>query len=287
MNSNMLHMALQLSMPEMFAGSWFSGALMNRVWTEMMLAGVNGLIRNTGGADLLGAALGGRLRGDAAILRQASSNVSEAQNMMNMAANAAGSIAGLLKEAKTLADDFLAATGLNPGAYDALYERYQPLYEAISKNIDSIIKNTAYNGIALLDGSAWTESDERLAITRGVHDNPLAASVHIQAGESGFPLSFSNMDADFSSIVTKCGLYGNPAIAKGLSSLQRSAQNLADLYAGRAGSLKSQDASLQSQAKILEEAAAQRAKTPAPASAENLLLNLILRDSGGIFSGRG
>jgi flagellin len=287
----MLNMALQLSVQDMFSSSWFSSALMNKVWTEAMRSSVNGLIRNTGRADLLGAALGGSLRGDAAMLRQASSNVSEARTMMSMAADAAGSIASLLKEAQTLADDFLTATqGMTPGPlspYDALYERYQPLYDAISKNIDSIIQNTTYNGIPLLDGSAWKNGDPRLAVTRDAGDKPVAASVHIQAGNSGFPLAFSDMGADFAGLISKIGLYNNPDILTGLSSLQKSAQNLADMYAGRAGSLHGQAASLQSQAKILEETAAQRARTPAPVSTESLLLNLILRDSGGLFSGKG
>ena len=208
--------------------------------------------------------------------------------MMSMAADAAGNIAGLLKEAHKLAADFLTATqDMLPGsaAYDALYGQYQPLYEALSKNIDNIIKNTTYNGIALLDGNAW--GDERLSVARNASNEPMAASVHIQAGENGFPLTFSNMSTDFFNVVNKRGLYNNPAVLTGLSSLQSSAQNLAYLYAGRAGSLQSQATSLQGQAKILEEAAAQRAKTPAPVSPENLLLNLILRDSGSIFSSKG
>ncbi|MDR2695760.1 MAG: hypothetical protein LBC79_05210 [Deltaproteobacteria bacterium] len=297
MNSNMVNMALQLSMQDMFSGSWFSGSLMNRVWTEMMLSGVNRLIRNTGGADLLGAALGGSLRGDAAMLRQASSNVSEAQAMMDMAANAAGNIASQLREAQTLAEAFLSATqGKSPTDpdYAPIHDRFQAQYQAISKNIDSIIKNTTYNGIALLDGNAWA-GDERLSVVGGA-STPAAASVHIQAGDSGFPLTFSNMFPEFSDVVSRHKLIDDsgpapwpprPDVAAELSSLQSSAQNLADLYAGRAGSLRSQTASLQSQAKLLEEAAARRAKTPAPVSTESLLLNLILRDSGGIFSGKG
>ena len=292
MNNNLLNMALQLSVQDMFSSSWFSGALMNKVWMEMMRSSVNGLMRKTGGADLLGAALGGNLRGDAAMLRQASSNVAEAHAMMSMAATAAGNIAGQLKEAQTLADDFLA---LAPG--DPNRAALQAQYEAISKNIDSIIQNTKYNGITLLDGSAWG-GDERLSITRDTSNNPLAASVHIQSGDSGFPLAFNNMGLEFADIAGKHTLVDDsgggsgpwpprPAVLSELSSLQRSAQTLADLYSGRAGSLWSQSTSLQSQAKILEEAAAQRAKTPAPVSTENLLLNLILRDGGGIFSGKG
>ena len=284
MNSNLLNMALQLSVQDIFTSSWFSSALMNKVWTETMRSSVNGLIRNTASPDLLGVALGGRLRGDAAMLRQASSNVSEAQSMMRMAADAAGNIASQLKEAQLVAGEFLKATkDMTPGDsdYNALYAKYQALYEAISGNIDSIIKSTTYNGIALLDGNAWG-NDERLSVVGNT------ASVYIQAGESGFPLSFSNMAAEFSNIANAYGLHGSSSnILHELSSLQSSAQSLADLYAGRAGSLQSQSVSLQSQAKILAEAAAQRAKTPAPVSTENLLLNLILRDSGGIFSGRG
>ena len=285
MSNDLLNMALQLSVQDIFSSSWFSSALMNKVWMETMRSSVNGLIRKTGGADLLGAALGGSLRGDAAMLRQASSNVSEAYAMMDMAATAVGNIAGLLQEAQTLASDFLA---LDPGAQSnpAIQAQYKTQYKAISKNIDSIIQNTKYNGIALLDGNAW-DGDQRLSVTRDASNNPLAASVHIQAGDSGFPLSFSNMDKDFSDIFAKHPPSDPAAALTALSSLQRSAQTLADLYAGRAGSLQGQAASLQSQAKILEEAAAQRAKTPAPVSTESLLLNLILRDGGGLFSGRG
>jgi flagellin len=286
MSNDLLNMALQLSVQDMFSSSWFSSALMNKVWMETMRSSVNGLIRKTGGSDLLGAALGGSLRGDAAMLRQASSNVSEAHAMMNMAATAAGNIAGQLKEAQGLAHDFLA---LAPSAQNnpAIQAQYKTQYEAISKNIDSIIQNTRYNGIALLDGSAWSNGDERLTVTRDASDNPVAASVHIQAGDSGFPLSFSDMAKDFSNIFGKHSP-DNPSTALAeLSSLQRSAQTLADLYAGRAGSLQSQAVSLRSQADILEEAAALRAKTPTPVSTENLLLNLILRDGGGLFSGRG
>ena len=289
MDANLMQMALQLSMQDMFSGSWFSNALMNKVWTEMMRSSVNGIIRTTGGPDLLGAALGGRLRGDAAMLRQASSNVSEAQSMMNMAADAVGNIASQLKEAHKLAGEFLDATdGMHPGDtdYQALYEVFESLYEAIGNNINSMIKNTKYNGIALLDGSAWN-NDTRLSIIPNADDEPAAASVHIQAGDSGFPLTFSNMDLNFANITTEHPLYDNPQVLTDLNSLQSSAQTLANLYAGRAGSLQSQGTSLQSQAKILDEAVTQRAKTPVPVSPEYLLLNLILRDSGSLVSRKG
>ena len=279
MNANLMQMALQLSVQDMFSSSWFSNALMNKVWAEMMRSSVTGLIRNTGGGDLLGAALGGRLRGDAAMLRQASSNVAEAQSMMSTAADAAGNIANQLKEADKLAGEYLALGPDDDPARAAL----QAQYEAISNNIDSIIKNTMYNGIALLDGSAW-KNDGRLAVI-GNAANPTAASVHIQAGDSGFPLTFSNMIPEFFNIAGSHKL--DDDVRTALSNLQSSVQSLADLYAGRAGSLQSQASSLQSQANILDEAAAQRAKTPEPVRPENVLLNLILRDSGSLFSSKG
>jgi len=282
MNANLTQMALQLSMQDMFSSSWFSNALMSKVWTEMMRSSVTGLIRNTGGADLVGAALGGRLRGDAAMLRQASSNVSEAQSMMHVAAEAVGNIAGQLKEAHKLANEYLAL-GLDDASMRAAL---QAQYESISKNIDCIIKSTMYNGIALLDGRAW-KGDERLSVIGDATD-PAAASAHIQAGDSSFPLTFSNMIPEFFDIVSKSKYaLDNDDVLTALSSLQSSAQSLADLYVGRAGSLRSQATSLQSQANILDEAAAQRARTPAPVSPENVLLNLILRDSGSMFSSKG
>ncbi|MDR0466361.1 MAG: hypothetical protein LBH94_03280 [Deltaproteobacteria bacterium] len=297
MNDNTLNMALQLSVQDMFTSSWFTGAVMNKVWTEVMRSSLNGLGRNAGGADLLGVALGGSLRGDAAMLRQASSNLTEAQAMMNMAADAAGNIASQLKEAKTLADDFLAATqGMNvtDPDYAPIYERFQAQYQAIGKNIDAVIKNTTYNGIALLDGNAWNNGGERLTVTRNASNAPLAASVHIQAGDNGFPLTFNNMAAEFSDVAGRHMLVDatwpwapRQDVASELSSLQRSAQNMADLYAGRAGSLGNQSASLRSQATILEEAAARQIRTPEPVNTEKLLLDLILRDSGTIFSAKG
>jgi flagellin len=286
MNTNLMTMALQLSMQDSLSNSWFSSALMNKAWTDMLSSSVNGLLRKTSGQNMLGAALGGRLRGDAAMLRQASANVSEAQSMMSMAATAAGNIAGQIKEAQKLAEAYLALPATIPQddpARTAILKQYQ----AISDNIDSIIKNTTYNGMSLLNGGAWLNGDERLTVTQVGSGTPLAASVHIQAGESGFPLTFSDMSADFNNIARIAEFASPDAVRDELSKLQKSAQNLADMYAGRAGSLQSQAASLKSQATILTEAAAQRAKTSAPVSTENLLLNLILRDSGSIFSGQG
>jgi len=279
-------MAMRLSMQDIFSVAWFSNALMNRAWTEMMHSSVNKLSRIAANSDLLGTALGGRLRGDAAMLRQSSSNVSEAQTMMSMAATAAGNLASQLKEAQKIAGDFLDLNPADPN-YTALADKFQAQYNALSNNIDNIIKNTLYNGIALLDGNAWNNGDERLSVTRDANNNPMAASVYIQVGNDGFPLTFSSMAAEFLNIAIGHGLYDNPDVLTDLNSLQSQAQTLADLYSGRAGSLQSQATSLQSQAKILEEAAAQRAKTPTPAATGSVLLNLILRDSGGIFSGRG
>jgi flagellin len=278
MSNNLSNLAMQLSVGNTLSGSWFANAVMNQVWTDVMRSSLNGLMRNAGRADLLGEALGGGLRGDAAMLRQASANVSEARSMMDMAASAAGSISDQLREAQKLAGDYLAL-----GAADPQRAVLSAQYDAIRKNIDSTIKNTRYNGIALLDGSAWG-GDGRLSVTPGAGGNAAAASVHIQAGESGFPLLFNNMAPEFST--TDLALT-SPDVMTNLSGLQQAAQSLADWYAGRAGSLQSQAASLHSQADILTEAAAQRIKTPPKVDTKSLLLGLVLRESGGIFSGKG
>ena len=288
--ANLLHMALHLVMPDKSSGAWFSHGLMHRAWSEALLTGARGRIRDKGDADLSGVALGGRLRGDAAALRGASSNLAEAHDLMSAAADAAGKIASLLEEARKLAEDFLAAThGMIPGQqdYTDLYEHYQPLYRAVSRNIDKIIKNAAYKGIALLDGRAWDKGDERLSVTRDASRMPTAASVQIQAGDSSFPLTFSDMSRDFADIAGTIRLHNNADAPTALAGLRSAAQSLADLYAGRAGGLKGQSVALQSQARILEEAAAQRIRSDTPASPENLLLYLILRDAGSIFSGKG
>lgn len=290
MSSDLFNMALQLSVQDIFTGSWFTNAIMHKVWAELVRARVDGLIQSTRGSlDLTGQALGGRLRGDAAMLRGAASNVQEARAMMDTAASAAASIAEQTGEAGKLMQEFLdAAAGMDPAGtdYGALLGQYAPRYEAISKSIGSLVGNTRYNGIALLDGAAWAADERVSGIPAG--GVPTAGSVHIQAGTDGFPLTFTNMRPQFADLSSVHALNGaNADSVSALSALQGTAQSLADMYAGRAGGLKGQAVSLQSQAAVLEEAALRRAEGPSFGDPGNLLLNLILRDTGSLFNGKG
>jgi flagellin len=264
---------------------------MNRVWADLVGSRLDRLAPDSGGArgDLLGTALGGVLRGDAAMLRRASSNVLEAKLIMDTASSAAGEIARQIGEARGLVEDFQAAVaGMTPGdpAYNAVLGVYEPQYAAIGKNIDNIIRNTRYNGIALLDGDAWA-GDERLSPAPGA-GVPETASVHIAAGTDGFPLTFSNMRPNFFNIAGSHGIE-DAATPDELDVLRSTAETLAELYAGRSGGLKGQALSLESQANILEEAALRRAggRIPARGDALSLLLDLILRDSGSLVDEKG
>lgn len=289
MNYGLSGMALQLLLPD--SGSWFAGSFTSRVWTELVSARVNSLLKSTVAPDLLGEALGGRLRGDAGMLRQASSNVLEAKSMMDTASSGVGSIAQQIGEAQELVTEFNEAVDkldpLDPDFADkkqALVDQYTPLYESMGKSIAGIVKNTAYNGIALLDGEAWA-GDERIHIVPSSGD-PVAGSVHIQAGTDGFPLAFNNLRPQFGDIGAGNPL-DDPDTAAGLSELKSTAESLAGLYAGRASSLNGQALSLKSQAAVLEEAALRRAGLGSSApDPHSLLLDLALRDTGGLIDTR-
>jgi flagellin len=286
MNGDLLMMALELSMSDARSGARFTDFLMNGIWADIVGARLDRLAPGSGRTrgDLLGTALGGALRGDAAMLRQASSNVLEAKSIMDTASSAVGEIARQVGEARGLVEDFqAAAAGIPPydPAYADLLAVYGPQYEAIGKNINNIIRNTRYNGIALLDGDAWA-GDERLSLAPGT-GVPETASVYIAAGTDGFPLTFSNMRPRFFDIAGSHDI-ANVTTPDELDILRNTAETLAELYAGRSGGLAGQGLSLRSQAKILEEAAARRA---GGGDARSLLLDLILRDTGILFDGKG
>ena len=295
MNTSVYSMALQLSMQDVFSSSWFANALMNKAWSEILRSSVGGAIQATQ-SNALGQALGGRLRGDAAMLRQASHNVGEAQSMMELAAASAGEIGKQVEEAHKLVGMLHEeVAGLDPDAADyasrraALVALYNPKYRAIDENINNLLRNAKYNGISLLDGSAWAR-DERLTLSLDDANRPLAATVHIQAGKDGFPLHLDNMQARFGELSTKHELVKadgslDPDSLTALQELQNTAASLADFYAGRAGSLKAQASSLSDQAKVLDAAAAERAASSR--SPHSLMLEIVLRDSGGLLNTRG
>ena len=254
--------------------SLFSDSLVT-AWQDSLKQQVGSLIRSTERRDILGEALSGQTRADAAMLRQASKNVSEAGSMMLLASEGTKSIGGMLAEAKDLAAQYQASSD------SAEKARLQSQYEAVKSNIDNVVKNTSYNGISLLDGNKWG-SDERVKV------NSVAGSgnVQIYAGKSGFDLTLSDVRKSVLDPLESLSL-DDPDAVDSISTLEGSTKLMTDVYTQRAASLAGQVKGLERQAGILDEVALNQSRQPQGGNLQDILLNLALRDKGNIISGQG
>lgn len=254
--------------------SLFSDSVMG-AWQDSLKEQMGSLIKSTAKRDILGEALSGRTRSDAAMLRQASRNVSEAEGMMSLASEGAGNVNKLLKEAKDLVEKYQASS--DPTEQSQL----EAQYNALKGNIDNIIKNTNYNGISLLDGDKWAK-DSRV----NVAGDKNSGSVQIYAGNSGFDLSLSNARKSIYQPLDALNISDANATDR-LSEMATTAGMMSDAYAKRASSLKSQAASLDRQGSILDEVAENQISRPQGGNLQDILVDLALRDKGGIISGKG
>lgn len=262
--------SLQLLQQDMLTNSLFMGSTTGKSLRDMVLA--ESAVPNRTNPTAM--ALSGRLRADAGTLRQASKNVSEAQGIMDTASSAVGSIKTILDSMKGIADKVAAGTMTTADA--------KPLYTSLRDEMRGIITATSYNGIALLDGSAWS-GDSRL--TTSGSGNSLTGSVHIQSGNDGFSLSLLDMKSDLynafdDGTADLANAAAAAATAARLSTSATSVSGVADIYTSRASSLAGHSAALAKQAEFMDAAAKTREKGNDNRSTEELLLDLILRNSG-------
>ncbi len=244
-------------------------------WQDNLNAQVGQLLQSSSSSkrDNMAAALTGRVRSDAGMLRQAGSNVREAQGMMEQASTATGNIKDMLAEAKDIADKYTATSD------PVLQAQLEAQYDSIKSNLNNIIKSTSYNGISLLDGNAWA-ADKRVNADAGNN----SGAVQIWAGNSGFDLNFSNMRKAISDPLASLDLSDANTALK-LDEMSSTAGLIADVYSNRASSLKGQAASLERQAGILDEvAASQGGSSNSSSSLKDILAELALRDKGSIFN---
>ena len=229
--------------------------------------------RRTTGRDISNAALTGRIRSDAGMLQQASKNTSEGGSILSMAATATKSISDALARMQALAQ------GVADGS---LTSSAQTEYNTLAAGIVGTITSTAYNGINLLSGTNWG-ADERLAVSgSGLQKT---GTLGIQAGTSSIPLSLH----DLSSLQgTLAGTdLANPtnaaAAATTVSGLLATVNTLTKSYEAQSGSFNSESKSLTRQADILTETAARAQQSP-HLDTSSLLLDLLLKDSGRLFT---
>jgi flagellin len=265
LNTMLVEYSLQLLQQDMLTNSLFMGGPVGRSLRDMLLT-ENQSRKVT---DPTAAALTGRLRSDAAMLRQASNNVSEAKSIVDLANSAAATINTSLARMKELANG--VATGT------MTYAAVQAEYDSLASQITQTVASASYNGIRLLDGSAWA-SDDRVTASGG------SGNIAIQSGTGSFTLAlydFSSFKNAFTS--TQIDTVGKAAaMVATLSGHIGTVTTVTANYAARSTNLDSQAAALAAQADIMDTAAATRAKANENRSLEELVLDLLLRETGTI-----
>lgn len=213
-------------------------------------------------------AITGTLRGDAAAVRQNARNVAEAADMMGVAKSGAGEIKTALDEMEDIIDK------INSGELDGTSTVVQNEYDELATKINGIISGTDFNGIYMLDSTKW-----------GTEQINSSGAVYIQSQkDGGFNITFNAMN----SLDNLGDLDGSVLGADGtratqlsyVQSLQSDVEAIVDRYASKESSLNYQASSLESQAVVLDQAVENRRSSEL--SAEQILLNLILGDTGKI-----
>ena len=225
------------------------------------------------GREIAAQALTGRIRSDVGALRQSARNLHEGSGIAKIAQAGTASIVESLKKMQKLAQDAATAT---PGAdMTAL----QTAFNSHAQNIRSIIENTSYNGISLMDRGQW-DADDR------VTQNGNTGSIGIQVGSATRNLTLT----DFSG-----GLLGtNPALAPdaltdysgALSALSSALSGLITTMKMHERSFGNQASSMESEAKSVERQSriadlmAVRSISSAGTDPASQLLFFLLRDRG-------
>ena len=219
-------------------------------------------------------AITGRLRADSGTIRQGARNVKEAAAMVGIAAEAVGTIRSTLEEMQGI------ATKIKEG--DLIWNTtIRDEYNSLRDKITSIVESTLYNGIALLDSTQW-----------GTSQIDSGGAVYVQAFlNGGFDVTFKALDSPTppwsdlqgASLNNATGLQ-NELLE--LSDLLGDVSTIEDIYTERASGLVYQAAALESQANLLDQAVEARRQTPT-LSLEEILLRLLMRDTGTLFDANG
>jgi flagellin len=262
--------ATQMWQQDLLTNVYFQGSTVGANLREMML-GRQPVKPLTNPYD---EAITGRLRADSATIRQGARNVKEAASMVGIAAKAVGTIRSTLEEMQDI------ATKIKNG--DLVWNTtIRDEYNSLRDKITSIVESTTYNGIALLDSTQW-----------GTSQIDSGGAVYVQSFlNGGFDVTFKALDSPTppwsdlqgASLNNATGLQ-NELLE--LSDLLGDVSTIEDIYAKRASGLEYQAAALESQADLLDQAVEARRQTPT-LSLEEILLRLLMRDTGTLFDANG
>ena len=110
----------------------------------------------TSGREMMAAALTGRIRTDASVLRQGAKNATEGANIATMIATSTSTVRDNLNQMLTLAQE--VKTDPTKGSVNGT------AFTTLAGEISSSVSGTKYNNISLLDKNGWT-NDSRLTIS--------------------------------------------------------------------------------------------------------------------------
>jgi flagellin len=262
--------ATQMWQQDLLTNAYFQGSAVGANLREMVL-GRQPVRPLTNPYD---EAITGRLRADSGTIRQGARNVKEAAAMVGIAAEAVGTIRSTLEEMQDI------ATKIKNG--DLIWNtKIRDEYNSLRDKITSIVESTLYNGIALLDSTQW-----------GTSQIDSGGAVYVQAFlNGGFDVTFKALDSPTppwsdlqgASLNNATGLQ-NELLE--LSDLLGDVSTIEDIYTERASGLEYQAAALESQANLLDQAVEARRQTPT-LSLEEILLRLLMRDTGTLFDANG
>ncbi len=224
-------------------------------------------------------AITGTLRADARAVAQNARNVSEAAAMMGVGEEGVRGVQSALDEMEDIIEQ------INSGELDGSDATVQQTYDDLKSKIDGYIANTDYNGIYMLDSTQWG--------TEQIDSN---GSVFIQAfKDGGFNVNFQAVDAlstgggETFDDLSGADLATDPSRADQLGIVQQlksQVTSIGDSYESRKESLEFQAARLESQSGLLDQAVEARRQEPT-LSTEDILLNLIMRDTGSLLDESG
>lgn len=284
-NALIFSLSMQLLQQDMLTNSLFSGGQVGRDLRSLLLT-ESAALKLT---DPTAAALTGRIRSDAGMLRVASQNVSEAASITLMAESGVETLRQSLDRMQEIAE------GVSDGTISAASGQSE--YDDLVTKIDGIIASSSYNGFNLFDSTGWA-GDERITQSGTGGEPGTTGKISIQAGDSSFTISLQDLsfisDHNFGSLSAVNGLAmdGATDIADAtaastastqLSSLVSYVSGIESMLEGRAADLASQASGLSSQASILDTAANTRARTNETRSIEQLVLDYVVNNVGKII----
>ena len=259
--------ATQMWQQDLLMNAYFQGSAVGANLREMVL-GRQPVKPLTNPFD---EAITGRLRSDSAAIRRAARNVQEASSMVGVAAEAVGTIKGILEEMQSLAQQ------VKDG--DLTYSAdVASQYNALRDSITPIIEGTYHNGIAVLDKAQW--DTDQISADGKVHIQSLSSA----AGGGGFDVVFQEVDKTGLAALSGANLEDDPAgsLEDELDTLSghiADMENLEDIYGRREDGLTYQATALGSQSDLRDQAVEARRQTPT-LSLEEILIRLLMRDTG-------